>query len=193
MLAAHAIRPCYPADSMLCFMPVLPMVVLLLLLCMLQCCLPLPHVPVVSIALLCWRLHCCLTLRRNTEKRERRYHLCAVCLRKFPFVLLRLPPRLADTHCTALLAQLEHVSLHQAGVPKAEPKREHRGHDAKAQYRRVGCLVPLIAHCDVTGPQPSVGNSIGYDISQPHEDRADQLAHLSTNQEQTQKMQIPTC
>ncbi len=100
-------------------------------------------------AVMCCRLHCGLTLRRDADKCKRRHHLCAVCLRKLIFVLLRLLPRLADTHCPTLLAQFEHVRSHQVGVAKAVRERERRGNHAKAQYRCVGRLVPLIGEGNV--------------------------------------------
>ncbi len=56
------------------------------------------------------------TLRRNAEKSEHCDHLCAVRLRKLPFVLLRLLSGLASILCPTMLTELAQVRSHYVGV-----------------------------------------------------------------------------
>ncbi len=56
------------------------------------------------------------TLCDYAEERERRDDCGAVCLHKLPLMLLRLLPCRADTRLLVLLAELEHICSHQAGV-----------------------------------------------------------------------------
>ena len=65
------------------------------------------------------------TLCDYAEERERRDGRIAVCLRKLPLMLLRLLPCRADTRLLALLAELEHMCSHQAGVAETITQREH--------------------------------------------------------------------
>jgi hypothetical protein len=60
------------------------------------------------------------TLCDDAEESERQDDLRAVRLRKLPFVLLRMLPRLAGTRFLTLLTELEHVRSHQAGIAEAE-------------------------------------------------------------------------
>ena len=88
-------------------------------------------------------------MRCGTDKSERQDHLCAVCLRKFPFVLLRLSPSCTDLRCLIWLAQLTHVRSHQAGVPQAVHNGECGGDHSEAQNRRVGEIIALMGDWDV--------------------------------------------
>ena len=118
------------------------------------------------------------TLRRDAEKTERQADLCAVRLREFPVILLCLSTRYTRTCRPALLAELKHVCSHQTGVVEAICQREHRGDHSKAQHRYIGCLVSLTGDGDAAVHQQSTGDPIRYDVSEPDEDRADELAHL---------------
>ncbi len=57
-------------------------------------------------------------------------------------------------------------------------KREHRGDHPKAQHRYIGCRVSLTGDGDAAVHQQSTGDPIRYDVSEPDEDRPDELAHL---------------
>ena len=60
-----------------------------------------------------------LTLGRHAQERERQSYLRAVNLRELIFMLPSLPLRHADSGSPNLLAHLEQVLSHQAGVAKA--------------------------------------------------------------------------
>jgi hypothetical protein len=106
------------------------------------------------------------TLRGDADKCERRDHHRAPCLNKLILVLLRLSPRLAEIRCTTLLAQLQHMSTHQAGVSKAVSQQERSGDDTKAQNHCVGCLVALVGYDDIARPQLSVCYAIRNEVSE---------------------------
>jgi hypothetical protein len=70
--------------------------------------------------------HCSLrrhTLRSDAEKSQRQDHLCALQLRKLPFMLLRLLPRhggaLGASFDRPFAAELTHLRSHQVGVAEA--------------------------------------------------------------------------
>ena len=102
-------------------------------------------------------------------------------LLKFPFMLLGLPPRRTGAPCATYLAQLAHVRSHQVGVAQAVRQRDRCADHAKAQNRCVGCPISLIDYCDIAVQQSSAGDPICDDVSDAHEARADELAHLSAS------------
>jgi hypothetical protein len=112
-------------------------------------------------------------LRCDAEKCERQDRLCAVCLRKFPFVLLFLPPSCTDRRRRIWLAQLTHVRSHQAGIPQAVPNGECGGDHSEAQNRHVGEIIALMGDFNVAIQQPTVGDSVREDVGYSNQHRAD--------------------
>ena len=96
------------------------------------------------------------TLCDDAEERKRRDDLGAVCLHKLPLMLLRLLPCRADTRLLALLAELEHMCSHQAGVAESITQREHGRDHPEAQYHSVRRMVYVIAVPNLAGSEASI-------------------------------------
>ncbi len=75
-------------------------------------------------------------------------------MRKLPLMLLRLLPSRADTRLLVLLAELEHICSHQAGVAQTITQREHGRDHPEAQYHCVHRMVHVIR--DLAGLEASI-------------------------------------
>ena len=96
------------------------------------------------------------TLCDDAEERERRDDRGSVCLHKLPLMLLRLLPSRADTRLLVLLAELEHICSHQAGVAQTITQREHGRDHPEAQYHCVRRMVGVIGDRYLAGLEASI-------------------------------------
>jgi hypothetical protein len=113
-------------------------------------------VPISSCTLSTTRAPCVTrTLCGDAEECERRDDLGAVHLRKLPLMLLRLLSCRADTRLLVLLAELEHMCSHQAGVAETITQREHGRDHPEAQYHCVRRMVYVGDH-NLAGLEASI-------------------------------------
>jgi hypothetical protein len=96
------------------------------------------------------------TLCHNAEECERRDDLGAVRLRKLPLMLLRLLSCRADTRLLVLLAELEHMCSHQAGIAETITQREHGRDHPEAQYHCVRRMIYVIGDHNLAGSEASI-------------------------------------
>ena len=96
------------------------------------------------------------TLCDDAEEREPRDDCGAACLRKLPLMLLRLLLCRADTRLLVLLAELEHICSHQAGVAETITQREHGRDHPEAQYHSVRRMVCVSVVPNLAGSEASI-------------------------------------
>jgi hypothetical protein len=77
-----------------------------------------------------------------------------------------------------LLAELAQVRSHYAGVSQTVQQREHGRDRTNGKDGGIGRLISLVGNCNFAGPQASVGDCIGDEVSYAETDRADEFAHL---------------
>ena len=71
-------------------------------------------------------------------------------------MLLRLLPSRADTRLLVLLAELEHICSHQAGVAETITQREHGRDHPEAQYHCVRRMVYVIGDRNLAGLEAGI-------------------------------------
>ena len=95
------------------------------------------------------------------HKRERQRHLGAVGLQKLPLVLLRLAMRLFGSHPLGSGIEPVQLRLNPASVVDPVAEGERGCYGPKAEDRRKGCRVNLVAAMQQSVEHHAICNKVG--------------------------------